>query len=75
MSRIKIKDLPNDLKISREEMINITGGCSPDLVYLDVWQRNITAIEDPEISEVATGGPSTGPRQPYRFNLRKKSIF
>jgi len=26
MSRIKIKDLPNDLKISREEMRKIAGG-------------------------------------------------
>jgi hypothetical protein len=26
MSRIKIKDLPNDLKISREEMKKIAGG-------------------------------------------------
>ena len=33
-----------------------------DLVYLDVWQRHITAIEDPEIREKALGGPDTATR-------------
>lgn len=32
------------------------------LVYLDVWQRHITAIEDPEILEVALKGPDTDTR-------------
>ena len=30
-----------------------------DLVYTDVFQRHITAIEDPELREVALGGPDT----------------
>ncbi len=33
-----------------------------DLVYLDVWQRHITALEDPAIREVALGGPDTATR-------------
>jgi len=33
-----------------------------DLVYLDVWKRHITAIEDPDIREVALGGPDTTTR-------------
>ncbi len=33
-----------------------------DLVYLDVWQRHITQIEDPEMREVALGGPDTATR-------------
>lgn len=28
-------------------------------VYLDVWQRTITWIQDPEIREIALGGPDT----------------
>ncbi len=32
------------------------------LVYLDVWERHITAIEDPGIREVALGGPDTASR-------------
>ncbi|HLF28951.1 MAG TPA: DUF6519 domain-containing protein [Anaerolineae bacterium] len=32
------------------------------LVYLDVWQRHITALEDPHIREVALGGPDTSTR-------------
>jgi hypothetical protein len=33
-----------------------------ELVYLDVWQRHVTATEDPGIREVALGGPDTGTR-------------
>lgn len=29
------------------------------LVYLDVWERTVTALEDPRIREVALGGPDT----------------
>lgn len=32
------------------------------LVYLDVWKRHITAIEDPDLREVALGGPDTDTR-------------
>ncbi len=32
------------------------------LVYLDVWQRHITYIEDPEIREISLGGSDTGTR-------------
>jgi hypothetical protein len=32
------------------------------LAYLDVWERNITALEDPTIREVALGGPDTATR-------------
>lgn len=32
------------------------------LVYLQVWERPVTAIEDPTIREVALGGPDTATR-------------
>ena len=32
------------------------------VAYLDVWQRLITALEDPSIREVALGGPDTATR-------------
>jgi hypothetical protein len=32
------------------------------LLYLDVWERHISAIEDPSIREVALGGPDTATR-------------
>jgi hypothetical protein len=34
----------------------------PYLVYLDVWQREVTAVEDPSLREVALGGPDTAAR-------------
>lgn len=38
----------------------VSGG--PYLVYLDVWQREVTAAEDPGLREVALGGPDTTTR-------------
>ena len=32
------------------------------LAYLDVWQCGVTALDDPEIREVALGGPDTATR-------------
>jgi len=33
-----------------------------DLVYLEVWQQPVTAVEDDELREVALGGPDTSVR-------------
>ncbi len=33
-----------------------------DLIYLDVWHREVTAFEDPSIREKALGGPDTTTR-------------
>jgi hypothetical protein len=38
-------------------------GVSQKMVYLDVWHRTITAVEEPEIREVALGGPDTCTRE------------
>lgn len=38
-----------------------TGGRT-DLIYLDVWERHITSLEDAELREVALGGPDTDTR-------------
>ncbi len=32
------------------------------LLYLDVWQRHLTALDDPRIREIALGGPDTATR-------------
>jgi hypothetical protein len=39
-----------------------SGGAAGYLVYLDVWERHITWIEDVSIQEVALGGPDTATR-------------
>ena len=33
-----------------------------DLIYLDVWQREVTVIEAPRLKEIALGGPDTTTR-------------
>ena len=40
------------------------------LAYLDVWRRHITAIEDPDIREVALGGPDTTTRSQTIWQVR-----
>ena len=41
-----------------------------DLVYLDAWQDAVTYVEDPEIREVALGGPDTSTRSRVRSRVR-----
>jgi hypothetical protein len=43
---------------------------STHLVYLDVWRRHVTAIEDPRLREVALGGPDTATRVQTVWALR-----
>ncbi|MDH4274126.1 MAG: DUF6519 domain-containing protein, partial [Gammaproteobacteria bacterium] len=40
------------------------------LVYLDVWQRHITALEAPQVREVALGGPDTTTRMQTLWQAR-----
>jgi hypothetical protein len=46
----------------------LTGGAM--LIYLDVWERYITAIEDDSIREVALGGPDTAGRVKVIWQVR-----
>jgi hypothetical protein len=41
---------------------SIQAGETVGLVYLDVWRRHVTALDDPRIREVALGGPDTTTR-------------
>ena len=40
------------------------------LVYLDVWDRHVTAVEDPSIREVALGGSDTATRVQTVWQVR-----
>ena len=40
----------------------LPAGAGRYLAYLDVWQRHLTALERPELREVALGGPDTATR-------------
>ncbi len=46
----------------------------PFLVYLDVWERDITMIEDPEIREVALGGADTATRSQVVWQVKIKAF-
>jgi hypothetical protein len=44
------------------------------IVYLDVWERTITALEDPQILEVALGGPDTTTRTKTVWQIKLVDI-
>jgi hypothetical protein len=41
-----------------------------DTVYLDVWKEPVTYVEDPDIREIALGGPDTATRSRVRQRVR-----
>src|SRR5207253_6477909 len=51
----------------------ITISESPQLVYLDVWERHLTAVERPELREVALGGPDTTTRTRTVWQVKSTS--
>ena len=60
-------EVEQTLPFSRQPFVLPTGQGLPAtdgyyLAYLDVWERHITALEDPSIREVALGGPDTATR-------------
>jgi len=58
-------DLPNAPDIA--ESLSDSG---VGIVYLDVWQRHLTALDDPRIREVALGGPDTTTRLKTVWQVR-----
>jgi hypothetical protein len=42
----------------------------PHLVFLDVWEREVTAVENPTLREVALGGPDTTTRLQTVWQVR-----
>ena len=57
--RIRYHDqpyLPDPLPLS------LGGSGMTDLVYIDVWQREVTVLEDASLREIALGGPDTTTR-------------
>ena len=61
-------DTPGATLLSQPDMPGVTlsalGATQPGiyLAYLDVWERLITALDDPAIRETALGGPDTSVR-------------
>jgi len=54
--------------LTRPALPDISG--RTDLGYLDVWQREVTALEDPDIQEIALGGPDTTTRRQTVWQVR-----
>lgn len=45
----------------------------PYVVYVDTWQRHVTFVEDPDIREVALGGPDTATRLQNDWRIRMEA--
>jgi hypothetical protein len=60
-------DQPYLKRDSDQEIKDLNGDF---LVYLDVWERHVTAVEDPSIREVALGGADTAARRKLIWQVR-----
>lgn len=60
------------LPIESDLLVNIADG--KYLVYLDVWQRHISALEDKNIREKALGGPDTATRSKTVWQVKLQSV-
>ncbi len=60
------------LPIESDLLENITDG--KYLVYLDVWQRHISALEDKNIREKALDGPDTATRSKTVWQVKLQSV-
>lgn len=49
-------------------------GGGDDLYYLDAWEREISAIEDPSLREIALGGPDTTTRSRVVAQVRTLAL-
>lgn len=45
-------------------------GAGTYIAYLDVWDRHVTAVERPDLREIALGGPDTASRTRTTWRLR-----
>ncbi len=52
----------------------LTGVSGTYTVYLDVWERHVTALEEPGIREVALGGPDTASRAEVVWQVKLFSM-
>jgi Family of unknown function (DUF6519) len=57
----------------QQQIVNDTS--KPVLVYLDVWERHITSIEDRNIREIALGGADTATRAQLVWQVRLKPLL
>ncbi len=46
----------------------------PYLVYLDVWEQHVTALDDPRVREVALGGADTATRARVIWQVQTRQI-
>lgn len=61
-----------DLPDFQDRSSRIKGDSGFYIVYLDVWERHITALDDPSIREVALGGSDTATRTKVIWQAKVK---
>lgn len=71
-NQIQAYDQQKDYPLNRDKKEKLAD--FPFLVYLDVWERHITYIEDDRIREVALGGPDTATRSKVVCQVRVEQL-
>jgi Family of unknown function (DUF6519) len=67
---VPLEDQPDHELTDGSDEAKLLNGEAPALVYLDVWERHVTALEDAHIREVALGGPDTTTRARVLWQVR-----
>ncbi len=73
------KQVVNDAIATLSDQPDLPGqgvlpGPGVHLIYLDVWERTITSLEDGDIREVALGGPDTATRTRRIWQVRSLPV-
>lgn len=63
----------NDTDLSLAEQIKDPYPDGRYIAYLDVWERLISAVEDPGLRDIALGGPDTSVRVKTEWRVRLKA--
>ena len=68
------RNQPNYFISKEEKDQNIISDSGFALIYLDVWERHISYVEDDAIREVALGGPDTATRAKIIWQVKMISL-
>lgn len=60
--------------LPNEKPLQLGDGIDRALVYLDVWERHVSALEDDSIREPALGGPDTATRSQVVWQVKVQPI-
>jgi len=69
-----VKKSEREINVFYEKSLALPSEQGTYIAYLDVWERHLTAFDDPEIREIALGGPDTATRTKVVWQVKVQKI-